>query len=537
MKRARMFLALVLVAGFAFVWHWLGPTALGGSMNYLTVYGTSMKPRFTAGDLVIVERQAHYHVGELVAYHNKQLHSIVFHQIVKKTGNRYVFKGLNNHFEDAYHPAKKDLIGAYWASVPHAGLYLRRMMRPLPVSMLMALIAFLWLMDMFPASRKKAKKGRKRMKHQNQRRIGQRSSARNLLTGIAGFLIALMALSLYFWISALRAPLVQKVSTAYPFTERAAFSYQEKVPLNAVYSQGLLTTGQPIFINLVRSFPIRVQYWLTGGSQPVSHLHGTYSLDMAVHDSLGWTRTIPLVSTRPFTGTTIRLASTVSTVFLSHLMTQVDSLTKEPYSTYTMDIVAHVDARGQVGSTPLVTSFNPSLPFSMSNVALQVTPPSPFMTIRQTLSPTHSSMVHATQRYPNQFSVLGLKLSLPDAKLIFGIASGVFLVGTALMLWLRRRLYRLDDENLRIQTRYGSALIPLQGFEKWDDVPKARVMTMEHLVRIAENVDGEILHWGSENSHMYFVETGDRVFYYQVSEQVPDVQPAAPAQADQGGSS
>src|SRR5438067_11057840 len=46
----------------------LRPQVLGGRAGYVLVSGHSMLPRYHTGDLVLVERQRHYHVGEVIAY-------------------------------------------------------------------------------------------------------------------------------------------------------------------------------------------------------------------------------------------------------------------------------------------------------------------------------------------------------------------------------------------------------------------------------------------------------------------------------------
>src|SRR5260370_6367352 len=48
---------------------WFGlPQSLGGRADWVMVSGTSMLPRFHTGDLVLVEHQSSYHVGDVIAY-------------------------------------------------------------------------------------------------------------------------------------------------------------------------------------------------------------------------------------------------------------------------------------------------------------------------------------------------------------------------------------------------------------------------------------------------------------------------------------
>ena len=64
------------------LWFLFAPSALGGSTSYVVTDGVSMEPRFHAGDLALVRSGGDYRVGQIVAYHNRQLGTVVLHRIV-----------------------------------------------------------------------------------------------------------------------------------------------------------------------------------------------------------------------------------------------------------------------------------------------------------------------------------------------------------------------------------------------------------------------------------------------------------------------
>lgn len=97
-----------------------------------------MLPHFRAGGLVITRARATYHVGEVVAYHNEELHGVVMHRIAARDGDRYVFKGDNNDFQDSYHPTKSELVGQEWIYWPRGGAYIRLLRTPLIFALIMA---------------------------------------------------------------------------------------------------------------------------------------------------------------------------------------------------------------------------------------------------------------------------------------------------------------------------------------------------------------------------------------------------------------
>lgn len=109
--------ALVAVVG----WVLFAPTQLGGRDSYVMTDGTSMLPTIHTGELVVTRAQSSYHVGEIVAYHNRSLHSVLLHRIVGIDGNRFVMKGDNNPSPDLYEPVPADIVGEKWLVWSHGG--------------------------------------------------------------------------------------------------------------------------------------------------------------------------------------------------------------------------------------------------------------------------------------------------------------------------------------------------------------------------------------------------------------------------------
>lgn len=150
---------VALLVAVALLWTGLLPQQLGGKMSYVITDGVSMLPRFHAGDLVILRREPSYHVGEVAAFHNQQLHVIVMHRIVAIHGDRYVFKGDNNDFITAYEPTKSQIVGAEWLHLSGAGRILLDLRVPIVTAVL---LAGLWLFSFWP---KRSRRQRRRHRH------------------------------------------------------------------------------------------------------------------------------------------------------------------------------------------------------------------------------------------------------------------------------------------------------------------------------------------------------------------------------------
>ena len=64
----------------------------------LIVKSNSMSPIFSKNDIIIIQEQNEYKVGDIVAYNNNG--EIITHRIIEKNGNEFYTKGDNNNTKD-----------------------------------------------------------------------------------------------------------------------------------------------------------------------------------------------------------------------------------------------------------------------------------------------------------------------------------------------------------------------------------------------------------------------------------------------------
>jgi len=114
-------------------------------------------PAFHTGELVILRQQSSPHVGEVAGYHDKMLGVVVMHQIVGRTGKRFIFKGENNSFDDPYEPVASGIVGAEWIHIPRIGFVLRYLRDPWVAAVIFPM---LWLASF--GEERTAKHSRKR---------------------------------------------------------------------------------------------------------------------------------------------------------------------------------------------------------------------------------------------------------------------------------------------------------------------------------------------------------------------------------------
>jgi len=132
------------------------PRTLGGRTGYVMVRGTSMKPTYHAGDLVVTRARAGYRAGDIVAYQVPagQLGAgiLVIHRITGGSArDGYIMQGDNNPEPDDWRPKARDIVGRARLRIPHAGAPLATLHAPLPLACLAAGIVFAMLV--VPAQR------------------------------------------------------------------------------------------------------------------------------------------------------------------------------------------------------------------------------------------------------------------------------------------------------------------------------------------------------------------------------------------------
>lgn len=136
---AVLLLAVTLGVGLWF----LTPSNLGGSTTYLVTRGTSMLPDHEPGTLVVTRTQDEYAVGDVIAFHREGPDGIVMHRIVGIDGDRFVTRGDNNAFDDAFRPTVSDVVGTPWIHVPEGDAVMTRLRSPLTQGVVFGVLAVL----------------------------------------------------------------------------------------------------------------------------------------------------------------------------------------------------------------------------------------------------------------------------------------------------------------------------------------------------------------------------------------------------------
>ncbi len=511
----------LLVLGTA--WFYLAPTQLGGSATYVVTHGSSMEPRFHTGDLAIVRSQSSYHVGEIVAYHNHELHTIVLHRIIGRDGDRYIFKGDNNNFVDPERPLAGQLMGALWIHIPGAGVRLQSIRSPAVMGGLIFVGLLLLTGGAFTQ--------RRRRRHRQQRAGGSimdsspRLPQRPGEPAVAVLSIGLLALLPFLALAllAFNRPTTKRHAVNIPYKQSGRLAYSAHEAPAPAYPAGRASTGEPLFTNVLHAVAVRFDYHFA--STAPHAVAGKASLSARITSTSGWHTTLALGAPTHFRGDHALVTGTLDLGSVVALMKNVETTTKVR-STDAFTITPHVDADGRVGHAPLKATFAPEIKFTVveGEIKPQATGESSGATASAVTGSSSSSGSSAANQFApsssgsvtaNQTEPASLSLGIvrPSVAMVRTVALGAIAIIIGVLLatlaLLRAKIApfapRQRDEAARILARYRHLIVPVARVWPLPGVPVIDVADMDALARISEHYDRSILYEVSDQGHAFWV--------------------------------
>jgi signal peptidase I len=472
-------------------WLELAPSQLGGSVSYVAVVGSSMKPRLHGGDLVLIRSTSEHRVGDITAYRSRDLGRTVLHRIIRREGTRYVFKGDNNSYMDPERPVRSQLLGKLWLRIPLAGSALAWVRQPLHASVLAAAVALLLSLWGTGATRRMPRLRGRRAEH-----------AFLVLAGVAS-LFALLAV----W--AFKSPASRTVEWPDLYRQSGRFSYAATVEPGPVYRSGRVTTGQPIFLELARTVRLRFHYRFSSAAPHA--VGGTSRLLVELRGSNGWQRTLLLQPERPFSGDLVSVGGTLDLRALLKLTHDVERLTGSSSAGYTVSVVPEIRLHGSVANQRIDEAFAPALPLRLDPFELQLDTAAVGGQVAA-LRPTKPG--RGSRAEANRLRILGVSVAVPDARRAALLGLGIVLIALLLaaLVWRRGRL--LDDSAL-LEDEYGPLVVDALARRSPQRV--VEVKTMDGLLRLAKHYECVILRSFERDETIYAVETGGIAYLFRAA--------------------
>jgi signal peptidase I len=513
-----LIVSLVAIAVTAWTFT-LRPTFLGGPAGYIIVSGHSMEPTFFTGDLVITHTQHDYKTGEIVTFHVEG--GNVIHRITGGDGaTGFDTQGDNNSFVDEWHPQTKDVVGKEWLHISGAGKRLQDLRQPPMFATLMAGMATFSLVSFKEVKRRR--RGGKGMLHPVQTGGGGQGRGPLAAPSWALFGLTLAAVALvgfgFLAFNALRTRDTKSTSvTLASYKQSVAYDYTAKTDPSTLYPAGIVgpvvappdgaangqVTPPPIYTKGAKSLDLDLTYSLQ--TDEAAQVQGQISADLLVKadGEAGWTMRQPLLAPTPFDGTQTRVQMTVDFAPLESLIDTVEKETGFIPSSYEFVVQPVISLSGAVAGQPVNDQFSPPFTIKYSKTAMTGDP---------TLIATQPKTVSGTLLETQRFSLLGSKLPLPRARLLFSTLTLLAVAAVAVFSSVVFLGWGLD-ETARVRARYGTKLVPVTEV-KQAKTNRVQVARLEDLAVLAQR-DGKIIFSQTiADTDVFFVPDGPVTYEY-----------------------
>lgn len=511
-----------LVIGLLAVGGWFAffcPTQLGGPAGYIFVTGTSMKPTYHTGDLVVTHRHSEYHPGDIIAYRVPKGDSgeghLVIHRVIGGDGkDGYTTQGDNRETADPWHPVNGDVVGEAWVHVPGAGNWTNLARQPLPFGILVGLIGTGGFIGQ--AHRRRRRNGRwKDMKKQSSNG-GHLPAPAWLIGAFAAFALLSVVLGIEAFVAWRAAPEKSSTVERLRYDQTGQFHYTATTSPSSLYPTGTVGpvspgSGEPpkaIYAPDAPSIDLGFHYALSPAlAPPPIGFHGEISaVAVVTSGENGWSKSLELLPPTPFTGITADVRLPVDLESVQETIATIEKETKFSSGTYDVTVIPTVHVTGQLGANKVDDTYAP--PFRITLAKSQ--------TILDTnLSRSETRKQEDKVMLPQHMTLLFASTTVSQARWVSSALTAVALLATlglaaVVFLGLGR------GEAARIRARYGSMVISVADSDVLaEKSQQIRLATIQDLVRLANKDSRVILHQvQGDGSDAYFVQDGALTYLY-----------------------
>ncbi|MGY1987569.1 signal peptidase I [Blastococcus sp. SYSU DS0669] len=510
--------ALVLATVWLF---W--PQGLGGGTTYVTTFGQSMEPGFSAGDLAVLSRAGSYSVGDVVAYESESLGTIVMHRIVAADAEGFVTQGDNNDWLDEDRPTQEEILGRLLVRIPQGGTALEAIGSPWVLGAVGVATSLV-----LSATRRRG--GGHRARALRRRLPALRTPSFSLpafsapavsLPRVAGGSVpmivrararqvaltaAAVALVAALGAGALHLlPGTETVEEPATVTQQGRFSYTGTAERGTTYPDGAVATGDTVWTKLSTGLAVSYEGTVTGPD--LAHLQGALRLDVTMTAADGW-------STYLDSGPVVGFADGLATASVDVDAARAAEVLARHYaevgvsgSSATLTVTPTVALSGTTRGTAFEAGSPAGLDFALDPTALRLAGDPE--TVLSTLTPTS---VPVTTVGPRSFDVLALSVPI-------GLARGLALVVLALALLVagigtllgRAGPGDAADEFL---VRHADRIVPVAGLGPGGTV--IDVSDADSLRRVAERFDTVVLHHAGPDGDVFAVRDVDATYRFVV---------------------
>ncbi|MBL7254995.1 hypothetical protein JKJ07_11795 [Actinoplanes sp. LDG1-01] len=495
----------------------LGVTAVGvwavatERVSYVITYGVSMNPVYYKDDLVVVARRSSYGIGDIAAYRDAKSGQRVLHRIIGgSAAGGFVFKGDNNQSVDLPHPTAAQLIGKAALHVPHGGIWLKPLLSPSGLGMIVFLIAGGGTTATL--TRRQVPRGRRKKKVKAMsRQAGSWAQAAEVVRilermpahvrALAVATAAIAGLALGLGLVGWTKPVTATVAVPPGPAQTTTFSYSARVPPSPAYDGTTVTSPDPVFRRLTDRIDLRTRY----EGPP-----GTFALGAELTNGTGWRTTMALVPAQQFTGSAYQRTVRLDLKALSDRAAAASRATGVGVG----NPIA-IELRSLVSSAG-IAPFTATTRFEMNDVQLIVVAGS---SLSSSAGATPATTVQA-----REVAIFGHQVMNASTARSYAILAFLTAMAGALLIYLRTRRNEPPRTRAEIERRHQHLLVHVEPMNSPPGKPVVNVDSFPALVKLAERYGQMILTWRRPDADDFVVRDEGITYRYRVPLDEPVLQ-------------
>ncbi|MEO8541548.1 MAG: signal peptidase I [bacterium] len=495
---------LAIAAAYLFV-----PASVGGRTTYATTVGNSMEPEFETGDLVVLRRDGHVKVGDIAGYRSGATGQVVVHRVIAESEGRLTFKGDNNWWTDSYQPTQQEVVGRLWIHMGGAGEKLNGL-HPTWVLAGIAGVMGIVLKDT----------GTSKPPRRRRTRGGTTFAGQGPLVVLLT-LLAVAAVSGLLAVWAYRAPNTVAVDRLVTGRQSGTFNYEGAALNSPIYPDGMVNTGDPIFVDIAPVVKASFAYHLDAPN--AQNVEGTIRLIAVARGANGFEQTAELIPLTGFSGTDASIETEIDLAPTMVLFAALQEAIGNGPSYWTVAISAEVFVQGSIEGRLFQAPFSPFF-------TLRVTPPNeifvetsltrdfesapPAFVPKQGTAffPVQEVTVTVTDVAPATMGLVFADVRVDRVRVVAGITAAASVLAALTVLVLIALALR--SPAAQILARYGSRLVQVEKIHP-PATNAVTMSTMSDLVRVADRYQSIILWLKDDDENVFTVRENHTDFVYR----------------------
>jgi hypothetical protein len=402
-----------------------------------------------------------------------------------------------------------------WLLLPNGGVVLSWLHTPWVAALLLGGVAALVLFGGGRERRRRRDRGRRGRAPRARSALPMsnppssprgRVSDRHLFTAVIVGVVVFAVLSIVAFV----LPTANRTTVSNAYTQQMSFGYRAYVRPGPVYPTGTVTTGDPIYLQLVHRVNVTATYQLKSA---VPHqVHGTIRMRGTVTNTSGWRRSFWLAPPKAFVGDRARTSALIDITRLQSLTNRISAQIGSG-GNYTVAIVPRVKVSGQIAGQPIRTAYGPSLSLVLgepqflsgtSAIGSTSTTGSAQQGLHQSMTGRVAS-VHATTATLGGVPVTTVRWIAIPALVLFALLA---------LLAASREAASQPDPAERINSRYKHLIVPVEPVATDPDHPPIDVSSIDALAHLAERSERLILHDHQDDVDNYLIDDQGTLFRF-----------------------